>query len=513
MQNNNFNLNKKGTKTMCKSIKVLVLLAFCFCIHFLLVVNVYAAEEAEQQIQTDLAVWTFSDTASDRLVADDGVLGGQMRLSAVGHRGRGTISSPIFGTGANAGQLLMSFWNAPHLSDKYWLIQSTSSIGSILAKYHVLEISFSSHSSNSGPRDFALEAYINGSWINVANYALANSTQNFTFQLPSEIKEDEHFQIRLRALNNTSVIGGGMTLAGESRISNIRLTGIVYHMEDIAQWQFKSLNLFNNNATTATGGSHLASTFGLAGGGNLSIGTGSTFGQLFVNGWGNANGLNSNRHWHINTQTIGYRNIQISFSAHGSNTGPRDFVVEVNTGNEWVPVAYYALTDTGQTFNFNLPGFTSNVPVLDIRLRPVNDTSINGSTVQTAGTSRIYDIAISGVPMASPNAHRYTQVVEQGVEYTVVLLAVDWQHATNSAFTLIYNPSIIEITNIQELTNLMPAANAPTGIGINIILHDDGVLVFAHNGIQPFAESELNLLRVVVTFTAKTDGIAALIFE
>jgi len=488
---------------MYKSIKILVLFVFCLCVPL-------AVNAAQDNNATELAGWTFSDDASDRLVADIGVLSGQMRLSAIGHRGNNMVSPPVFGTGANAGQLLMGSWAAIPVRDRYWLIQSMLPVSSILVEYDMLEISFTSHSTNTGPRNFVLEANINGNWIYVADYILTNSAQNFTFQLPNEIKESEYFQIRLRVVNNTSVTGSSMTMAGTNHLFDIQLTGITIPclMEDIAQWQFSSLDLFNNNATTATGGSHLASTFGLAGDGNLSIGTGSTFGQLFANGWGNASGL-SDRYWHINTQTIGYRDVQISFSAHGSNTGPRNFVLEVNLGTGWIAVDNYILTTSGQRFDFNLPVFSFNAPELDIRLRPSDNISINNGIIQTAGTSRIYDIAIRGIPTSFiSDSFTYTQDVAQDAEYAVVLLATGAQNMMDATFMLRYNPGTVTITDIRELANFTPAIYQEAGI--NIISQIDGILVFNINSTRIF---EADALKIVVTFAAEVNGVITFVFE
>jgi len=458
-----------------------------------------AANQPEQQTQTDLAIWTFPSTASDRLIADTGVLSNQLRLSAEGNRGGSSSNQPTFGTGANAGQLFINGWDSPNLSDKYWLIQSTSPVDYALNQHDVLEISFSAHSSNTGPRNFALEVNINNTWINAANYSLTSTTQDFIFQLPNEVKQTEYLQIRFRAIGNAAINGGIIQPAGTSRLFNIALTGIATspQMEDIAQWQFTSLALFNNNTATATGGSQLTSTFGLAGGGNLTMGAGSAAGQLFVNGWGSATELTDSQYWHISTQTIGYSNIQISFGAHGSNTGPRNFIMEVNIGDGWIPVAHYMLTAGVQTFNFSLPTFASNASALDIRLRPGNNTAINGNAIQPAGTSRMYNIVIQGVPVLSSNAFTYTQVVEQDTQYAAVLIATDLQDATDSNLTLTYNPAMVEITSIQALTNA----------GINIISHEDGVLVFAFNN------SDTDVLKIIVSFTAKTDGTAIFVFE
>jgi len=215
---------------------------------------------------------------------------------------------------------------------------------------------------------------------------------------------------------------------------------------------------------------------------------------LFVNGWGSAAGLTADRYWHIRTQTIGYSNIHISFGAHSSNTGPRDFVIEANIGNGWIHVASYTLENSAQTFSFTLPAFASNAPVLEIRLRPGNNIAINGSAIQPAGTSRMYDITIQGIPIFSPDAFTFTQAVEQGAEYTVVLLATG---VLDSALKLTYNPAIVEITNIHELTNA----------DINIVSHQDGVLIFMQDN------NETDILKIIVSFTAKTNGIAMLIFE
>ena len=473
--------------------KLLTILTFCllFQLPFILTSNASTTDPP----QTDLAVWTFPTTAADRLIADTGVLSGQVQLSAQGRRSNATFGRPTFATGANAGQMFIDGWDSANIFDKYWLIQTILPVQSILQQYTDIEISFSAFSSNTGPARFVLEARINNAWVHVANYTLTNSVQHFTFQLPDGVRENEHLQIRLRASRtNESVIGLDVGLAGTSRLFNIAITARHVNnlpMEEISRWQFTSLDLFRNNATFVTSGTNLSSTFSLVGSGNLNMGVGSAAGQLFVNGWGGADGLTPDRYWNISTHTIGYSNIQISFSAHSSATGPRNFVMEVNIGDGWVPAAHYTLASSRQDFRFNLPASVSNVPELDIRFRPLNNTAINGNTVQPAGTSRMYNIVISGVSDLAPISFTHVQNIEQGTEYAIALVAA----AQNPNFTLRYNHRILDITGIHELS----------GAAVNIISHEDGVLVFSGGGNED--------LTVIVLFTAKADGTAVFVFE
>jgi len=449
--------------------------------------NLSTQETAITATQTTLAAWSLAaHTSRWDLVADIGTLSGRFILNAIGRRGNTDINL-AFGTGSNAGQLFVGGWDQPNIFEKYWLIGHpwpVQPLGNALQDYDSVSISFSAHSSNTGPRNFILEAQIGSAWVEVGRYSLTTTTQHFEFILPDAIRNNNTLSIRFRVLNDVAVNNQRIHANGTSRIFNLVITGNHYDYapEGITSWQFTTVELFDDNRTTATGGTYVGSTFGLEGGGNLTMGVGSAAGQLFVNGWGNTNGLTEGRWWQLNTSTVGYRNLRLTFGAHSSATGPANFVLEVNAGEGWVPVGNYQLISTAQRFEFDLPRAFADVPELQIRFRPANGIAVRGDAVQAAGTSRMYDVTLTGVSLFGDYIYSYTQDVQQGGQYGLTLAARE-----GTIFRLVYDATMVEITNI--------------GDSANVKYHAGGVLVFS------------DALRVNIDFVALQSGNAQFTFE
>lgn len=118
-------------------------------------------------------------------------------------------------------------------------------------------------------------------------------------------------------------------------------------------------------------------------------------------------------YFQISTSSLGYENLNLSFDATGSGTGPKDF--KVQTSSDGVNFA-----DTGFTYEvlingapnsawsaggsvqaaFNistlLPASLNNQASIFVRLVQDSTTSINDGTVAAGGTSRIDNVLIEG---------------------------------------------------------------------------------------------------------------------
>lgn len=178
------------------------------------------------------------------------------------------------------------------------------------------------------------------------------------------------------------------------------MSGIIYVSENIATWNFEDadsiidqtsdINLHNSIHTIGTNSS-LSYPAGGADNSGLSISSSK---------WDN--GLNS-KYWETLISTSHYKDIYISSKQKSSDTGPTGFKVQYKIGSNGV------YTDWGSPIVVKNDAFISGIfnatklPVaaekkdsVFIRWIMTSNTSANGSTVGSTGTSRIDNIFISG---------------------------------------------------------------------------------------------------------------------
>jgi hypothetical protein len=108
------------------------------------------------------------------------------------------------------------------------------------------------------------------------------------------------------------------------------------------------------------------------------------------------------KYWKIIVNTIGYQNLTISSKQQSSNTGPRDFQVQVSLDGAVWQVLDGGTVEVANNFidgvleRVSIPGEFSNKALIHIRWLNTSDVSVNGGIVATAGTSRIDEILIEG---------------------------------------------------------------------------------------------------------------------
>ncbi len=121
-----------------------------------------------------------------------------------------------------------------------------------------------------------------------------------------------------------------------------------------------------------------SSTFGVSGDRTSGF-TGSSQ-TIYVNGWNDAD--TTDKYWYLETSTHGYENLEFSFGAYGTNTSPKDFVLEFSTSSTgtFTEVSTYELQNTYPIprYTFNLPAEANNLDVLYIRMRATTTASIGG---------------------------------------------------------------------------------------------------------------------------------------
>jgi hypothetical protein len=119
------------------------------------------------------------------------------------------------------------------------------------------------------------------------------------------------------------------------------------------------------------------------------------------NGWSNTN--DGPCYWWIDISTRGYVSLELSSRQYGSNTGPRDFIVEYSLdGFEWNAIDGSQITvgnnwTSGRLERLPLPAVLENRDRVLLRWIIASDISVNGAITGPTGTNRIDDIVISGI--------------------------------------------------------------------------------------------------------------------
>ena len=110
--------------------------------------------------------------------------------------------------------------------------------------------------------------------------------------------------------------------------------------------------------------------------------------------------------------TRGYEKIEISFTIRGSNTGPKNFMLEYSCdGAEWLPLtdsgssAITYSVDSDNKFHqhgpYSLADTVNDLDRLYIRFLNTDAESIAGGPVKSTGTNYIADIIITGALLAA----------------------------------------------------------------------------------------------------------------
>jgi hypothetical protein len=125
-------------------------------------------------------------------------------------------------------------------------------------------------------------------------------------------------------------------------------------------------------------------------------------------------------YYQFTSSTLGYNNVNVSFEAASSSTGPKDFQLSYSTdGTTFILATTYSVLVNGSPntawsasmsaasaavydFSFNLSALNTQNNIY-IRLIDNSTTSAGGGTVGTSGTSRVDDFTISASPIPEPS--------------------------------------------------------------------------------------------------------------
>lgn len=285
-----------------------------------------------------------------------------------------------------------SSWESSDTIDKYWLVTTKS------AGYENLNVKFDAWGSNTGPKNFSLEIKSGATWTKVSDYALTATSATINIDLPEAANNQNELVLRFRVADTVSINGSTIAGTGTSRMANIVISGseiIPLQTDVLAQWDFSQL--FSGSTSSlpvgASGGLFNTSSFdrvpSLA-----SYSYTASSKSVYVANWESANTIE--KYWLITTKTTGYKNINVKFDAWGSNTGPKNFSLEIKSGSTWTNVADYSLAATTANTSIDLPVAANNQNELLLRFRVADTVAINGGTVAGGGTSRMANIVITG---------------------------------------------------------------------------------------------------------------------
>ncbi|MBL8745534.1 MAG: hypothetical protein JNK58_04165 [Phycisphaerae bacterium] len=196
-------------------------------------------------------------------------------------------------------------------------------------------------------------------------------------------------------------------------IAALSLAGMASARPDIAIWTFET-------SVPTTAGPHAAE-----------VGTGSAFantGGVISNpvGNGSVESMSSTAwdlgdNYEFRTSSTGYQNISITWDQTSSNTGPRDFNLQISTnggGSYSTIMGYMVLANAAPntvwssgggrlpeyTFTASLGIAAANLADLRIRFTQSSTVSANGGTVAGTGTDRVDNVQISGDLIPTPGA-------------------------------------------------------------------------------------------------------------
>lgn len=426
-------------------------------------------------IPTMLAGWTFTDLSQFDENRSAQATNGIFLDSTFGVEGTGELH---LGTGNNTGQLYCDNWsNASDTNPKYWYINTTTK------GCKDVEVTFSVHGSNTGPANFVVEVDYGAGWHRVDYYKVTNNTQRINMKLLTEANNVENLKLRFRVTSTNAINGGVIQSAGTSRIYDIAIMGVTEN--HLAEWVFTSKDQFDaESSAQATNGIFADSTFGVVGTGNVNMGTGSAAGQIYCNGWNNISSENE-KYWYINTSSKGFMNLNITFGAHGSNTGPRNFVLEVDYGGGWEIVEQYALSSSSKMYSINLPSKANDKTNLNIRFRVIDQVSITGNVVQPEGTSRMYNIVVTGSLLKTGDAYAMLDII-RGKTYVASIIAENIVSFDGTTYIITYDASALQLLDFAaQLGTGSTVAGPIDDTSLTIISHSGGKIIFQFSNEVP----------------------------
>lgn len=173
----------------------------------------------------------------------------------------------------------------------------------------------------------------------------------------------------------------------------------------LAEWDFENESLLSSAGSPA----NLDREIQLIGASVNGFNGGLIGSAVNSNGWNNFS--EGEKYWLIRLNTENFESLQISSAMSGSNTGPRDFRIEVSTDSlTWTAVQGGEITvrndnyGSGRVADLGLPAEAADQPEVFIRWLLTSDLRIDDSEgISSTGTNRLDEVIITGL---NPNAAR-----------------------------------------------------------------------------------------------------------
>ncbi|MFW5944465.1 MAG: T9SS type A sorting domain-containing protein [Bacteroidota bacterium] len=114
-------------------------------------------------------------------------------------------------------------------------------------------------------------------------------------------------------------------------------------------------------------------------------------------------GSDGSKYWWASLSTVGFTGIELFSKQYGSNTGPRDYRIEISTnGNTWEAVEGSDIIVGNNWTSGVLDTLFLHESIADqenayIRWIMTTDTSVNNGDISTSGTNRLDEVLITGV--------------------------------------------------------------------------------------------------------------------
>ncbi|SDZ61763.1 Endonuclease YncB, thermonuclease family [Evansella caseinilytica] len=269
----------------------------------------------------------------------------------------------------------------------------------------------------------------------------------------------------------------------------------------LAEWNFDAESPLTTGGTENNIGREMSLTGAAITG--YATGNGSGSRAIASNGWNNS----EESFWMISLNTAGYESVTLSSRQYGSNTGPRDFKVEYSLdGSIWEEVAHSTITvasnwSSGYLNGAVLPAKANNQEQVFIRWINTSNASVSGGTIGAAGTSRIDDVTVTGLPIGSgenPGIKTIKQARGMiGQEVTVEGIAnVDQGRLQSNRFNLYIQDGEAGI----QLFHFQPQQFPDVKAGDRIRATG---MVSVYSGVTQLEVSEINILAIDQDFTAK----------
>jgi hypothetical protein len=223
-------------------------------------------------------------------------------------------------------------------------------------------------------------------------------------------RSDGTWYIALRAQLDAGsyTYGGADSLwdADSSPSASLTINQQPPHRYTLAEWNFNNEVLTPSNALPV----NQEATIELTGASFEGFSSGASGSAANSNGW---NGGSGTKYWRTSISTAGFTDIEVSSKQYGSNTGPRDFIVEVSTdGTRWQAVEGGNVHvgnnwSSGVLDTLSLPEILADQENAFIRWVMASDTSVDNGDISSSGTNRLDDVIITGVNLSSQRVEVY----------------------------------------------------------------------------------------------------------